>query len=319
MRSYVLRWVLLGSLVSLTSCKRSGPVGDPAPSPDVKPAASQAGGPSATTTSGTAVFEKIAWAPADTRVVAWFWTKSDPLFLMAKQLFKGHEPACLVELRAATPMRWSLQRDVSDVPVTVFATGMVRADVEACLRTMSGLTGKPAKTERDGAITKLSSGEWSTYLGFGRDGYVLWHDDRSRLAEVLSYTGITLGSDAGMKALVVRADPTSAGGWASTIDLGTSAVGSRSLGLMANTSALADGGTRLHGVVIFANDEDATRAVEGVARRAREAKDARERMAWRELRPVAKGREVEVDFSVIAEKETLAVMAERLSVLRDGG
>lgn len=313
----VLRSILFASLVA---CRSSPPSGGPSsPPPDAKPAANPPSGLAASPSSGQAVFERIAWAPADTSVLAWWWTKTDPIFIQGTQLFNGREPACFAELRAKTPMRWTLQRDLSDQPVNVFATGMARAEIEACLRTMSGLAGKQAQTVRDGGITKLSSGEWSTFLGFARDGYVLWHDDRARVAELMSWTGTTLRGDAVMQDLVMRADPAAAGGWASTVDLGAAAVGTRSLGLMTNTAGLPDGGTLLRGVVVFGNDADARRAVETVASLARDAKDVRERPVWRALHPVAKGRDVEVDFSVIAEKETMTFMGERLRLLRDGG
>ena len=269
----------------------------------------------------TGAFNRIAWLPANTRVLAAFRGAKDPLRVTISRVLGAEAPACWLAVTEPLGVRYQVARDLGADAANVVDGKFDRDTVERCLVSVFEEVSKrahfePLSLRREGPITELS---WApgkrVFVGWTDDGFIVWHEERARVVELLART-TSLRTDATMASLVGRAQSDAHLWYATTLDLTTRAIGVTSRGLIANGWALPEGKDtmRIQGTVLFGSNQDASQAVQIVLRRANESREAPEvRSLWGSLHPELHGDDVAVDLSALTNPSALQAILDNAS------
>jgi hypothetical protein len=190
----------------------------------------------------------LDWVPADTTVVARF----GPGYGFVAEHLNAHieSPACAWALIDSVTASYMVHRFIADPPVRVVVGELPREETEACI-----VATLDVRTERaaDDRVTRFSTGEHTTWLGWG-DGMVVWHDDLQRVLDVIDGND-RLSPDAAIARLLHRL-PRDGQGFVTTVDFSSKWFGVRSIGLV-DAWREEEGRDERPGRLLFASTSDA--------------------------------------------------------------
>ena len=241
--------------------------------------------------------ERVAVLPARFGAVGWFSIDQAPLVSWVQGM--PGAPACIAEIKAGLEGYLQASDLAAAQSVIVFRGAVDRAKVEACVRALVEHVGVPVEVTPSGRITVVTSkGRTLTHLGWSDDGTVVWNDERAVVEEVLDRK-TSLRADAALASLLARVDPARPAWIVSTLDVTSFLIEVPSHGFffagdLAASGAAADAAPL---TFVFASPDDAARAAAGFAKAATSARhSASVKRVLAELRPVARGRDVELDI-----------------------
>jgi hypothetical protein len=226
----------------------------------------------------------------------------------------GTSPPCVREVKAG--IEGQLQASELGMPqnVLVFQGRLDRDRVESCVQAVGEQMGVPFSLRRTGNITEISKADGGhSYLGWARDGSVVWYLERAMVEEVLAGT-TSLRSNADVIALVHRVTPTDGYWMVGAVDLTQRLLGVPSRGYFVSADlrprAVASDAPALvmSGSFVFASPADAALAV---ARFTEVSHDPRFSEGLQQVlastHPTASGSDVQFDaLPLLAHADTLA-------------
>lgn len=233
--------------------------------------------------------ERVAWLPADTRDLGHFRADQSPI-LEWIQSSPRPLPPCFATQRATIESHYMVTPQAGGNAANLFHGRLDRAALESCAVAWVEGIGLRVQVRREGALTEFTGVTGSrTFVGWTDDGWAVWHDDRTRVEELLRRRGTLRGNQA-LERLIGRIDPQQPS-WAISIsDLSGALLGVPSLGyVMAYPSGVA--------TVVFAEPRLAEQAVQAAQREStapRWSEGARQALS--RLAPTAAGTEVKVQL-----------------------
>jgi hypothetical protein len=249
------------------------------------------------------VAEALAWLPSD---VAWI-THQGPeqiALLMYTRAALKQRVACFERLSGQADHLFVFARFLGDRGLNAAHGFSDREATEACVAEVyEALTGRRVTLDRSGAFTRASAGGASTHLGWSSDGWLYFHDDRSRVEEMLRRPGASTLAPR-LRPLLSRVSLDD-GIWSVFAgDLTGRFIGVPSTGFVQRLSIPPGKGTPVTSGVpitfVFESEVQAQRAVEELESAAKnEEFPVVLRDALAGLRPTVRGAEVDADAALL--------------------